>query len=259
MTLAVGTLGVSAWAYTPDEHRETSNTVPLELQDVGVTEHRGAQLNLDLEFQDAFGKTVKLGDYFNHGRPVLLSMVYFDCPNLCNLQLDGYKDVLSKMKLQLGKDFDLVAVSMDPKESPSLAATKRAKFGDGWNFLVGRTENVHELANELGFRYKWNAEMKQFAHASATYLMTPNGTISRYMYGVEFQPETLRLGLVEAGKGQVGTIVDQIALFCFQFDTHKNKYVLYSYNIMRMGMALTVLLLAVFLIPPWWRERQRRT
>jgi protein SCO1 len=241
------------------EHRETSNTTPSELQDVGIDEHRGAHLNLDLDFQNASGQTVKLGEYFNHGRPVLMAMVYFDCPNLCNMQLDGYVDVFKKMNLTLGKDFDLVAVSMDPHESAELAATKLKKFGNGWNFLVGRTENVHELAKELGFKYKWDPNLKQFSHASATYLLTPTGEISRYIYGIDFAPETLRLGLVEAGKGLIGTVVDQIVLFCFQFNPNKNKYVLYSFNLMRIGGLLTILLLSVFLIPPWWRERQRRT
>jgi protein SCO1 len=251
--------GATAVAYEPGaEHRETSDTTPNELINVGVDEHRGAQLNLDLDFQNEKAQTVKLGDYFNHGRPVMMAMVYFDCPNLCNMQLEGTLDVFKKMNLKLGKDFDFVAISMDSNETPDLAAAKRAKFGDGFNFLVGRVENVKEISRELGFKYKWDAGLKQFDHASATYLLTPNGTISRYLYGIEFAPDTLRLGLIEAGEGKIGSIVDQIVLYCFQFNPNKNKYVIYSYNIMRIGMILMVILLSIFLIPPWWRERQRR-
>ncbi len=270
----VCTAGLSAWAYdinhTP---RQTSDQKPVELQDVGVTEHRGQNLNLDLEFQNEMGAKVKLGEYFNHGRPVMMAMVYFDCPNLCNMQLNGFVDTIKKMNLRLGQDYDLVAVSMDSKETPMLAAKKKANYikalglvdageiariESSWHFLVGQEAPVKELAQKLGFSYKWDADQKQFSHAAATYLITPNGEISRYIYGIEFQPDTMRLGLVEAGQGRIGTIVDEITLFCFQFNPHKNKYVLYSFNLMRVGALLTVILLAIALIPFWWRERRRR-
>jgi protein SCO1/2 len=252
---------------------QTSDQKPAELTGVGVTEHRGQKLPLDLEFQNEMGANVKLGEYFNQGRPVMMAMVYYDCPNLCNMQLNGFVDVIKKMNLRLGQDYDLVAVSMDSKETPALAAKKKANYikslglvdageiariESHWHFLVGQEAAVKDLAQTLGFSYKWDAEQKQFSHAAATYLVTPSGELSRYIYGIEFQPDTMRLGLVEAGQGQIGTIIDQVSLFCFQFNPHKNKYVLYSFNLMRAGACLMVILLAVFLIPYWMRERRRR-
>jgi protein SCO1/2 len=163
-----------------------------------------------------------------------------------------------------GQDYEVVAISMDHSETYDLAAKKKASYMEvlkqpgaekGWHFLVGNEANVKQIADELGFRYKWNDKIKQFAHAAVTYVVSPEGMISRYLYGIEFSPATLRLSLVEASAGKIGNLIEQFTLFCFQFNPSKNKYVLYAYNVMRLGALLTVLLLAIFLVPYWLRER----
>lgn len=250
-----------------DNPAKTSGETPKELEDVGVTEHLGAQLDKSLVFTNDNGEQVQLGQYFTSGRPLIMAMVYYSCPNLCNYQLNGTIDVLRKMRGDAGKDYDVVAVSMDHTETPEVASAKKENYlkalgrvgsESGWHFLVGNEENVKKLAAQLGFRFKWNEGSKQYSHAAATYIVTPEGRISRYLYGIEFSPQTLRLALVEASDGKIGSVVEQLALFCFQFDPSKNKYTLYAFNIMQIGGGLTVLILAVFLTPVWMRERKRK-
>lgn len=263
-------IGVSApvFAYEPPKPQGngTSEQTPPELQDVGITEHLNQQITLSNSFTDDKGQPVTLAKYYDGHKPVLMTMVYYDCPNLCNYHLNGLLDVFKKMDLKAGRDFNFVAVSMSHTETPELAAKKKAAYlkalgqtgaEDGWHFLVGNEQNVKLLADELGFKFKWNEAIKQYAHAAVGYVTTPKGIISRYLYGIEFPPQTLRLSLVEASEGKIGTIVDKMSLFCFQFDPSKNKYTLYAFNIMQMGGALTALLLAVFLIPYWIRERRK--
>lgn len=258
-----------SWAYDAEERTpRAAHETPTEIQDVGVVEKLGQSLSKDLQFTDDQGQAVTLGQYFKSERPVIMAMIYYSCPNLCNFQLNGLIDVIHKMKGGVaGKDYDVVAVSMDHTETYDLAAKKKANYMDalkqpgaekGWHFLVGSEENVKKLADELGFKFKWNDQIKQFAHAAATYIVTPQGMISRYLHGIEFSAATLRLSLVEASSGKIGNIVEQFALFCFQFNPSKSKYVLRSYNIMRLGALLTVLLLAVFLVPYWLREKNKQ-
>lgn len=257
-----------AFAYEPGElPQQAANVIPRELQGVGVTEHRGKKLNLDLQFQNSTGQTVKLGQYFNQGRPVVMAMVYYNCPNLCGMQMEGLANIFKKMKGDAGKLYELVLVSMDSRETPKIAAEHKAKVmkmlgkpgaEKHWHFLVGDQKNVTELASEIGFHYKWNEQLKQFAHATATYILTPEGVLSRYLYGVDYAPKTMRLSLVEAGEGKVGTIVDQITLCCFQFSPNGNKYVLWSFNLMRIACVFTVGVLSIILIPMWLNERKKK-
>ncbi|MEK6555484.1 MAG: SCO family protein [Bdellovibrionota bacterium] len=268
LILSLGALH-TAVAYTPPTQAEKAGTdshaTPEELADVGVTEHLSQKLSNSLEFTDDAGKKVTLGQYFNGQKPVLFTMVYYNCPSLCNYHLNGLLDVFHKAKMTVGKDFDLVAVSMNHNETPELAAKKKINYlkelnqpgaEKGWHFLVGTEENVLKLAGELGFRFKWNEAGQQYAHAAVAYVLTPQGVISRYLYGIEFPPQTLRLSLIEASQGKIGNIIDQIVLFCFQFNPSKNKYTLAAFNVMRLGGALTALLLAAFLVPYWRRERR---
>jgi protein SCO1/2 len=244
-----------------------SDKVPQELENVGVTERLGEKLDPNLQFTNDLGQTVTLGQYFGGTKPVVMAMIYYNCPSLCNFQLNGLLDTVKKMKGRAGQDYDLVAVSMDHTETAAVASAKKANYlkvlnqpgaEAGWHFLVGDEANVGALAQQLGFQFKWNEVRKEFAHSAVTYIVTPGGVISRYLHGIEFAPETLRMALVEASDGHIGNIIEQFVLFCFQFNPAKNKYTLYAFNIMRVGAALTVLLLAVFLIPIWLRERQRR-
>lgn len=244
-----------------------ADTVPSELVGVGVTEHLGAKLDLGMEFTNEAGELVPLKQYFHLGRPVLMTMVYYNCPHLCNFQLNGLLDVLAQMKGVAGVDYDVVAVSMDHKETSDLAAKKKATYmkvldqpaaEKGWHFLVGDETTVKKLADQLGFGFRWNENLKEYAHSAAMYVLTPFGEISRYLYGIEFSPQTLRLSLVEASKGMIGDFVDQVSLLCFQFDPNKKKYTIAAFRIMQAGAAVTVVLLLVFLVPIWRRERNRK-
>ncbi len=254
-------LSSSAWAYDT-KVLVTGHELPQELQDVGVTEHLGDKLDLNLNFTDEQGQVVPLGSFFGRGKPVLMAMVYYTCPSLCNYHLNGITDTLKKLRWTSGEDFEVVAVSMNSAEAPDVADKKKQSYlkvydrpegNGGWHFLVGSTVNVQKLADQLGFKFHWLEDKKQFAHASVAYVVTPQGKISRYLHGIQIEPTTLKLSLLEASSGKIGTILEQAVMFCFQFDPHKNKYTLYAWNIMRIGALLMVLLLALFLVPVWWR------
>lgn len=257
---------VFAYEAPKPEGNGTSDKTPTEIEGVGIDERLNHQINLANEFQDETGAVVPLSKFYTGHKPVLLTMVYYNCPNLCNYHLNGLLDVFKKMDLKAGRDFEFVAVSMDHHETPELAVKKKANYlkalgqmgaEKGWHFLVGKEANVKALANDVGFKFKWNEAGKQFAHAAVAYVTTPTGIVSRYLYGIEFPPKTLHLSLVEASEGKIGNIMDKMSLFCFQFDPSKNKYTLYAFNIMQMGGALTAIILAVFLVPYWVRERRK--
>lgn len=256
------------WAYDTTTRTEvTSTEKPKELTGVGITEHLGSKIDLGLEFTNDEGVTAPLSTYFQGHKPVILTVIYYNCPNLCNYQLNGLLDVLKEMKGKAGKDYEVVAVSMDHKETAELAQAKKATYmkalkqpdaEKGWHLLVGNEENVKALTQQLGFGFRWDENLKQYAHAAAVYVMTPAGQISRYLYGIAFSAQTLRMSLVEASNGKIGDFVEQVADFCFQFDPGKGKFVIASFRIMQAGAALTVFLLAIFLVPIWMRERQRK-
>lgn len=263
MLLTTALLAPSLWAYDT-KVMVTGHELPAELKGVGVEEHLGTVVDRDLTFTDDQGKTVKLGDYLKSDKPVLMAMVYYNCPSLCNFHLNGLTDTMKQLKWTTGREFEFVAVSMNSEETPDLASKKKQNHlnvygrpeGDvGWHFLVGSTENVKKLSDQLGFRFQWIPEKKEFAHASVAYVLTPEGTISRYLHGIQVAPQTLRLSLLEASNGKIGSVLEQALMFCFQFDPQKNKYTLYAWNIMRVGAILMVLALAVFLVPVWWRDR----
>ena len=253
-------------AYESVRQDQPSHKTPKELEGIGIDEKLGQMVNLTTEFTREDGQKVKLADYYKGNLPVLLTMVYFNCPSLCNYHLNGLLDTFKKMDLAAGRDFSVVAVSMDHKETHDLAKKKKESYlkefgrpegNDGWHFLVGTEENVLALAASVGFKFKWVEEDKMYAHAAAAYVTTPKGIISRYLYGIEFAPKTVGLSMIEASEGKVGSVIDQIILFCYQFDPKANKYTLYAYNIMRIGALLAVILLAAFLGPMWLKEKQR--
>jgi protein SCO1 len=244
-----------------------AHQTPTEIQGVGVDEKLSQRITRTLPFTDHTGKAVTLGDYFQGKKPVLMSMVYYNCPSLCNFHLNGLLEVFKKLDMQAGRDFEFVAISMDHTETAGLADGKRSTYlkelkqtgaDAGWHFLVGNEQSVKQIASELGFKFKWIEETEQFAHAAVAYVLTPDAVISRYLYGIDFPPKTLRLSFVEASDGKVGNIIDQIILFCFQFDPSKNKYSLYAFNLMQMGALLTVLLIGIFLVPTWLKERRHK-
>ncbi|MGE4130937.1 MAG: SCO family protein [Bdellovibrionales bacterium] len=244
----------------------TGHELPKELQSVGVDEHLGASLDRTLKFKDENGKSVTLGEYFHKGRPVLMAMVYYQCPSLCNYHLNGLTDTMKGLKWTPGQDFEVVAVSMNHRETPDLAKAKKHNYLKlygrpnselGWHFLTGDEANVKALASQLGFRFHWMEDKQQYAHAAVSYVITPDAKISRYLHGIQPELKTLKLSLLEASNGKIGNLVEQVLMFCFQFNPQKNKYTLYAWNIMRIGAGVMAVLLALILLPVWWREQRR--
>ena len=238
------------------------------LEGVGVEEKLENQLPLDLVFVTSDGKKIRLGELFESGKPVLLSLNYSDCPMLCRLQLNGLVDGLRDMKLEPGRDFHIISVSIDPSETPMRARqTKqnylrsygRAGTGDGWHFLCGKKSAINALADAVGFQFKYVPERKEYAHAAVTIAVTPEGIVSRYLYGVMYPPQTLRLALVEAGEGKVGTTLDRVMLFCFHYDAATGRYAPVARRLMSLGAAATVTAMAIGLVPVWLRRAKGST
>lgn len=241
------------------------NVLPHQLENVGITEKPGARIDPSLVFTNEAGEKVTLGDYFKRGKPVMLSLAYYNCPNLCNYHLNGVKDALREMNWTPGNEFEYLVVSIDAKETPDLAADKKANYmkaygrvgaEKGWHFLVGEQASIDALADSVGFKFRWDEEGKQWAHSAAAIILTPSGEISRYLFGVYFEPQTMRLSLVEAGQGNVGSLVDKLILYCFHYDPKASKYTLYAMNVMRGGAILIVLALLAFMTPFWLRQRR---
>lgn len=252
-------------AYDPSNPLVTGHELPKDLKDVGVEEHLGQQLDLSLPFVSDTGEAVTLGQYFQGSKPVLMAMVYYTCPSLCNHHLNALTDTMKQLDWTVGDQFEIVAVSMNHREGPAVASAKKKNYVeaygrpesiDGWHFLTGTEENVKKLADQLGFKFKWIPDQEQYAHAAVAYVVTPGGQISRYLYGLGIDLSTLRLSLLEASNGKIGSVVDQLLLFCLQFDPSKNKYTLYAWNIMRLGGGMILLVLALLLVPIWLREKR---
>ncbi|MBX2987829.1 MAG: SCO family protein [Bdellovibrionaceae bacterium] len=239
---------------------------PKELEGVGIEEKLGQPLDLSLVFRDERGQEVTLGSFYDGKTPVVISPVYYSCPGLCNFHLNGFTEGLKGMDWSVGSKFKVIAVSFDPKETPDLAEKKKATYmklygrpgtEDGWHFLTGSEESIKKLTDSVGFKYRWNEDEKEWAHASAAIVTTPRGEVSRYLPGIQFEPKNIRLALVEAGEGKVGGIIDQLVLYCFQYNPHQSAYTIYAFNIMKLGGALMVLVLAIWLLPFFWRARAR--
>jgi protein SCO1/2 len=207
--------------------------LPGALKGVGIEQRLDAQIPLQLTFNDEAGRAVPLSTFFGSGKPVVLALVYYRCPMLCSEILNGLAGALKAVTLNPGRDFEVVAVSFDPKDTPEIAAQKKKSYlhrynrpdtANGWHFLSGNEENIKALTDAVGFRYTYDAATDQFAHASAVMIVTPEGRLSKYFYGVEYSARDLRLGLVDASANKIGTPVDQILLFCFHYDPATGKY-----------------------------------
>lgn len=236
-------------------HAGSDADIPKEIR---IDQKLDAQVPLDLTFVDEAGQTVQLRDLLRE-KPVILNLVYFECPMLCTLVLNGQIRAMRSMEFSIGREFDVVTVSIDPLETAELAASKKAQYlesyhrdgaGDGWHFLTGREEEIRRLADAVGFRYKYDPETKQYAHAAGIMILTPQGKVSRYFYGVEFSARDLRLGLIEASQNHIGTPVDQVLLLCYHYDPTAGKYSVAVMSILKSAGILTVLgvvLLVIFL------------
>lgn len=240
---------------------------PAPLEGVGITEHLDAPLPLDLTFRNEAGETVALGEYFEEGKPVILNLVYFNCPMLCNVFLDGFLAALEELDWTPGREFRIVTVSIDPQDDPEGARIKRdfyvKRLGrpeavEGWHFLTGADENIRKLADVIGFGYRYDEEKREYLHSAGLFVATPGGRISRYLYGVMFDPTTLRLTLVEASEGGIGSTMDQVLLFCFAYDHTEGRYGPAALNLVRAGGALTACVLGLFIALHWRRETARK-
>jgi protein SCO1 len=259
--MAVVVLGV---AIVSPALAQRTEPPPQELNGVGVTEHRGDQIPLDLPFVDSDGKPVALKQLFDGHKPVVLTLNYSNCPMLCSLQLNGLFDALKRMPWDIGDKFEMITVSFDPLETPERARLTKQKYLEiyrragaaaGWHFLTGREENIKKLADALGFHYRYSEAKHQYFHAAVTFILTPDGHVSRYLYGVQYDPQTVRLSLLEAADGKIGSATDQILLFCFHYDAESGRYGPAAMRLMQLGGAFTVVLVAGTI----WIMRRRET
>jgi protein SCO1/2 len=243
-----------------------ASVMPSPLKEVGFDQRLNERVPLDVELVDEEGRTRPLGIYFG-ARPVVLAFVYYDCPLLCTQVLSAMTSTLRVLSLEPGKDFDLVAVSFDPRETPALAAEKKAVFverygrssaQDGWHFLTGSQASIARLTSAAGFRYVWDEETKQFAHPSGLVVLTPDGRLARYLFGLEYGPRDLRLALVEAAEGRIGSAIDTVLLYCYQYDPVKGRYGLVVMGTLRVAGIVTVLALGAFVTIMLRRERRSR-
>lgn len=238
-----------------------------ELKRIDVTEHLGDTLPLNLVFTDESGTQVTLGSFFRDDRPVLLILGYYQCPMLCNLVFNGLVEGIRPLSLLPAKDFQIVTVSINPEETPELAVAKKANYlknlgkdidSSGWEFLTGRQGQIDSLAQAVGFKYFYDAERDEYAHPAVVFVATPEGVISRYLYGIEFNDSDLKLSLLEASKGKLGSTVDRIILYCFHYDPDAKGYVVVAGNVMKLGGLATMVVLGLFISLMWMGERRRR-
>jgi protein SCO1 len=246
-------------------HHEAQHQLPPVLREVGFDQRLGDVIPLDVRFRDEAGQTVRLGDYFG-ARPVILTMAYYECPRLCGLVLDGLAHSLRGLRFDVGEQFVVVTVSIDGNDTPAQAAAKKAEIlrsyarsgaAEGWHFLTGEEASIRQLTEAAGFRYAYDAEHQQFVHAAGVVVLTPQGAIARYLYGIEFALKDVRLALVEAASGHIGSAVDQLLLFCYRYDPTTGQYGLVIMNVLRLAGLITVATLGGFIAIMFRRERQR--
>jgi protein SCO1/2 len=238
---------------------------PNVLRDVGIDQRLDSQLPLELTFRDESGRSVKLGDYFG-SQPTILVLAYYRCPMLCTQVLNGLVKTMREMDLELGKQYRVLTVSFDPSEGPELASRKKATYAEsysrpgaaeGWHFLTGDQDAIAKLTSAVGFRYVFDATNDQYAHGSAIMIATPQGRVSHYFMGIDFPSRDVRLALVEASRGQIGTTVDQLLLLCYHFDPTVGKYTASTMAFVRISAIATILLIGIPIGRAWYREHTR--
>jgi protein SCO1/2 len=265
LVVVAGNARAQAWR---DTSEGMPNTPAPELTGVDIVEHLKGPLPADAAFRDAEGKAVHLGDYFDHKRPTLLVFAYHTCPMLCSLVLDATVRSLNDVQWTVGREFDVVSISIDPNDTPETATRKRGQVvqsytrarGDttGWHFLVGDEINIRKVTESVGFEYRYDARQKQYAHPAAIYLLTPDGHMARYLYGISYDPKDVRLGLLEATEGRSISTTERIMLFCYHYDPQGKHYSIVAMNVMRLGGAVTLAFFATFLGIMWMRERHKK-
>jgi protein SCO1/2 len=256
----------SAAEADPVQAPDHTEEAPKRLKGVDLIEHLGDAVPETLPFKDQDGKAVTLGDYLHGGVPVILTFNYSSCPMLCSLQLTAFVEGLKKLEFTAGKQFRIVTVLLDPKETNDSAHRFRARYlsqynrpgaEPGWNFLIGSDATIHALAKSVGFTYNYNEARGEYVHPAAITLLSPDGKVARYLYGLEYPDKTLRLGLVEASEGRVGTSLDKLVLYCFHYDSSEGRYAPVAARIMQLGGGVSLALLAGFLTILIRRDKKR--
>jgi protein SCO1 len=246
------------------EPGQTSSTLPAPLREIGFDQNLDQRIPLDTIFKDESGRVVRLGDYFGR-RPVVMLFAYYDCPMLCTQVISGLASALNILSLQPGRDFELVTVSFDPRDTPESAASKKAHFieryqrpgaAEAWHFLTGDDASIRTLTKAAGFRYVWDEPTKQFAHPSGVIVLTPDGRLARYLFGIEYGPRDLRFALVEASEGKVGNPADALLLYCYHYDPMTGRYGLVIMRALRLAGIATVFALGAFIIVMVRREKR---
>ncbi|MDA0377906.1 MAG: SCO family protein [Bacteroidetes bacterium] len=238
------------------------------LSGVGVEEKLGTMLPRDVVFMDSDGRQVTLGQYMDQGRPLLLNFIYHNCPMLCSITLEALGQTLSEMDWTPGEQFEVLSISFGARETPEMAARARERMltklnreeaSEGWHFLVGDSLNVHLLTDALGYSFKWVASTQEYAHPAVLVFAGEDGKVTRYLHGLDLPANDVRKALVEASEGKVGSVMDQVLMYCYQYDPGSNSYVLHATNLMKVGGMLTLMLLGVGLFVFWRRERDRQS
>jgi protein SCO1/2 len=248
----------------PADAGQPAGAKPGILTKVGIDQKLNQQLPLDLAFVDETGRDVRLGEYFGK-RPVILALVYYECPMLCTQVLNGLVGSLGVLTFDVGREFDVVAVSINPREGPGLAAQKKQAYLEryqrpqtaaGWHFLTGKEENIRRLADAVGFRYAFDETIKQYAHGAAIELLTPRGVLSKYFYGIEFSPRDIKFGVMEASEERVGSLIENALLLCYHYDPATGKYGAAALQAVRIGAVATMLAIVSFVFVSLRKERQ---
>ena len=257
-------LVLSLFNWYPVNAQQLSGDAP-ELRGIDVKEHMGERIPLDLTFTNEKGETVRLADYFQKkGKPVVLTLAYYECPMLCTLVLNGLGKAVEELDWIPGDNYELLTISIDPNETAELANAKRDRYVKSigkeksqcqWNFWVGKEEQIKRLADAVGFHYFYDKKQDEYAHPAVAFILTENGLISRYLYGIEFSAKDLRLSLLEASQGKIGNVIDRVLLYCYHYDPVGKKYALMASNVMRLGGVATVLSLGFFLGILWFKEK----
>ena len=253
-------------ALSPASSGPAADAAPQIFRDVGIDQRLGESVPQGLVFRDETGRSVRLGEYFALGKPVVLSLVYYECPMLCTQVLNGLASALGVLTMDAGKEFTVITASFNPRETPELAAEKKRNYlarydregaAEGWHFLTGDSASIAALTKAVGFRYAWDPEINQYAHASGITVLTPAGVVARYFFGIEYSPRDLRLALVEASSGKIGTPVDDLLLYCYKYDPASGKYGPVVMNMVRVGGIVTLATLGVFLFVSLRGDRRR--
>lgn len=244
------------------------NQLPDELKDVGITEKLGDYIPSDVQLTNQDGELVTIGDYLNRGKPFILNLVYYECPSMCNFIMNSLTDTMKELSWVAGDEFEVLTVSMAYDETWELARENKTAYidfldregaADGWHFFVGEKSEVKRLTDSVGFYYKWDENSQEYLHASAIIFLSPDGMVSRYLYGMDYHELDVRNALFDAAEGKIGSTLERVLLFCYTYDPDSGSYVPYAVNIMKVGGVLTLVVLGFFLGIFWYRERKKPT